>query len=446
MRDVVILGMFIGCCLMAIRKPYWGILSYVGLGLLNPHSFAWGFARTIPMAQLVVVSTFLGMVLFRQQIVFPKEREVKILIALFLMFCVSTVFAINPENATTKLLEVSKIFLMVFIVIFLINTKERLWGLLRVIALCLGFFGLKGGIWSILSGGQELVFGPEESFLYSNNSIGLALGMNLPILFYLFRVESRSWLKYIFLIMFIFSYPAIICTFSRGAWMGACVATFLILWYTRYRFFWLILGGMSAAILAFSMITFNLVPEKIGKRFDQLVNYEEESSAQSRLWSWEFCRRVGFGNPLTGAGFNYYSREMYQRYYPEFLTKYTGSKTYWSCHSMWFTILGEQGFIGSGLWVSLLGSCFLGLRKAGRNALHLRDPVLHLFSRMFVGVFLVYMVVGTFLDVAYFELFFQMVAAIVCLKGIVKSAQKTHSKEMALNTNNPTVIVEPKLA
>ncbi len=431
MRDSLLLVMIIGCCALAVRNPYLGVLSYVGLGLFSPHSFAWGFARTIPMAQLVVIATFIGIFLFKPKMVFPRERELKILIALFLMFCVSTIFAVNWDEATSKFIEVCKIFLMVGVVVLLINTRERLWWLLRVMALCLGFFGLKGGIWAILTGGQELVYGPEESFLYANNAIGLALGMNLPILFYLFRVEPRKWLKYVFLVMFVFSYPAIICTFSRGAWLGAVLASILMLWYTRYKFFWLISGGVLAVIMSVSMVALDVVPEAIQKRFDQLVHYEEEGSAQSRLWSWEFCRRVGFSNPLTGAGFNYYSQEMYRQYYPEFIQKYGYYRT-WSCHSMWLTVLGEQGFIGAGLWLTLLGSCFLSLRKVGQIAKRVRDPVLHYFSRMFIGVLLVYMLVGTFLDVAYFEFFFQVVAAIICLQGIATASLRKLKQEVLL--------------
>ena len=436
MRDFLLLALITTCCALAVRRPFVGILCYVGLGLFSPHSYGWGFARDIPMAQLVVGATFLGMVLFKPHIKFPREREVKFLLGLFLVFSMSTFFALSPDNAWHKMIEISKISLMVVVILLLINTKEQLWWLLRVMALCIGFYGLKGGVWSIFTGGQDLVYGPEESFLHANNAIGLAMTMNLPILFYLFRVETNWWLKYIFLVMFIFSYPAIICTYSRGAWLGMVTATFLILWYTRYKVFWLLSGGLAALVLVASMLALNLVPETITKRFDQLVHYEEEGSAQSRLWSWEFCRRVGFSNPITGAGFNYYSRGMYAKYYPEFLKRYKGKGTYWSCHSMWFTVFSEQGFIGMALWLSLLGSCFLGLRKVGRIAKSLNNQVLYLFSRMLVSVVLVYMVVGTFLDVAYFEFFFQIVAAIICLKSIVKMTRRTQENDNQVGANS----------
>jgi len=437
MRDVVLIVIILFCCAVAVRKPFIGMLIYVAVGLTGPHSFAWGIARTIPMAQLVAGATFLGLILFKPPMSWPKEREVKILFGLFLVFCFTTIFAVAQDLAVTKLLAISKMFVMIVVIMALVHTKEHLWWLLRVIALCIGFFGLKGGIWVIATGGHELVYGPEHTFLSANNSIGLAMAMNLPILFYLFRVETNKWLKYVFFTMFLFSYPAIICTYSRGAWLGALLATILIFWFTRQRFLWLIMGGIMAVTISASMIAFDLIPERIAHRFDQLVHADEESSAQSRLWSWEFCRRVGFANPITGAGFNYYSREMYAHYYPEFLTRYTRSTTYWSCHSMWFTILGEQGFIGAGLWLSLLGSCLLGLWKAGKISLYLRDQTLHLFSRMLVGVLFVYMLVGTFLDVAYFEFFFQIVAAIICFKAIVKTTQRQRVQEARMAPTVP---------
>jgi probable O-glycosylation ligase (exosortase A-associated) len=423
MRDVLIFGLVLTACLFAIRKPFVGMLSYVALGLIGPHSFAWGFARTLPMAQMVVVSTFLGLIMFPPKVSLPKGREVGTLAALFFLFCVSTLFAVAQEQATTKLLEVSKMYLMVLVIMVLVQTKDDLWWFLRVVALCLGFLGLKGGIWSILTGGQHHVYGPEETFLYANNAIGLALAMNLPVLFYLYKVETRKWLKLLFLTMFICSYPAIICTFSRGAWLGASAVTIMICWYTRYRIVTLMSGGLMAIILGVSLLTFDLVPDRVQQRFDQFVNYKEESSAQSRFWSWEFCRRVGFAKPLTGAGFNYYSRDMYAQYYPEFIDQYTG-ETFWSCHSMWFTVLGEQGMLGMALWLTLLGSIIFGLKRMLKSPVVRNEKVLYSFVRMFMGVFWVYMIVGTFLDVAYFEFFFQMVAAFICLKAIVRELQR----------------------
>jgi probable O-glycosylation ligase (exosortase A-associated) len=151
-------------------------------------------------------------------------------------------------------------------------------------------------------------------------------------------------------------------------------------------------------------------------RYDVLVNYEKDASAESRLWNWEFCKRVGLTNPLNGGGFDFYSNELYPIYYPEFIERW-GPQKIWSCHSIWFTILGEHGLPGFILWIALMSSCFLSLRQMrsyGRShpemswAIHCTD--------MLQAALVAFIVVGTFLDAAYFDMFYYLVAVIVIIK------------------------------
>ena len=54
---------------------------------------------------------------------------------------------------------------------------------------------MKGGIFAMISGGGFIVYGPEGSFLEANNSIGLALAMNIPVLMYLLKTEQKNWAR-----------------------------------------------------------------------------------------------------------------------------------------------------------------------------------------------------------------------------------------------------------
>ena len=125
--------------------------------------------------------------------------------------------------------HVSKILLMVVLSTIIINNKRRLDALVRVIALSLGFYGMKAGFFSIVTGGHFTVFGPERSFLEANNAIGLALAMNVPVLFYTAKLEPDRRLRLLMMTMWALSFPAVVCTFSRGAWLGlAAASTFMV--------------------------------------------------------------------------------------------------------------------------------------------------------------------------------------------------------------------------
>jgi probable O-glycosylation ligase (exosortase A-associated) len=415
MRDILLVAIVISCAFLALRRPTFGILAFIGVSLVNPNSMTWGFARLFPSAQFIAIGTLLGFVFWNESKKLPLSSESILLIALWGIFGVSTVFAIYPDASLEKLIYISKILLMVFLSTILINSEHQLRLLLKVIGLSLGFYGLKSGFWAIVSGGQFMVWGPEESFLYSNNAIGLALSLNVPILFYLAKIETKIWLRRLMIVMMVLSYPAIICTFSRGAWLTLAAMTGLMALYSKRKALMVSGGGILAIVLLGSLATGLMpVPERVQTRYDQLVGWENEESAESRFWNWEFCKRVGLARPF-GGGFNFYALELYPIYFPEFIDKY-GTAKIWSCHSMWYTILGEHGVIGFILWILLILSCFLSLRKLRRwgNVNAWIIPYVNMVQFALIAC----MIAGTFLDTAYFDLFYQLVAIIIIMKSL----------------------------
>jgi len=48
----------------------------------------------------------------------------------------------------------------------------------------------------------------------------------------------------------------------------------------------------------------SLASEQMVERFGTHIEYEKDSSAQSRFWNWEFCSRVGWGISLLVEDFS----------------------------------------------------------------------------------------------------------------------------------------------
>jgi probable O-glycosylation ligase (exosortase A-associated) len=419
MRDIVLVSAGLLAALVGLGRPVFGLLTFAFLGFTNPHSFTWGFGRTFPLSQVVAISTILGMVVSSERKGLPHQRETWILIFLWGMFAVSSIFAFYPDAAYGQLIQISKVLFMIVMAMIIINNENRFQSLMRVMGYSLGLYALKGGIFAIVSGGGYMVWGPEGSFLEANNSIGLALAMNIPILLGLLKIERNKWLRLILMAMLVFSYPAIVCTYSRGAWIGMAMVTILSVLKSRKKFITVAAAGLAAVVL--QAVLPQIAPEQLRYRYDQLVEYQDESSAQSRFWNWEFCRRIGMARPLTGGGFKFTSIENYQRYYPEFLERWPGSQ--WSCHSTWLSIFGEHGFPGAILWLALLVSCFLSLRQIrayGRAASEKSQYVQ--YADMIQSSMVAFLVVGTFVDAAYFDVFYYLVAFIVILKGLMEPA------------------------
>lgn len=428
MRDLILILITIFCCVVAVRRPVYGVVAYVAYSLAAPHDQTWGFARTFPHVMVIALCTMIGFVVWPESKRLPNQREVTLIFALWFIFACSTVFAIWPENAIERFVYVSKVFVMTLLVMAIMNGEKRLKLLLQVIALSLGVIGLKIGFHVVRTGGQTAVWGPSLSFLEANNSLGMALALNVPLLVYLSKYEPRLWLKRTMWLMVALSYPAVAGTFSRGAWIALAAATGLMLLRSKHKIFIIVLGAFVVMLVPVWLPI--VVSDQLADRYDSLVNYEDDRSAQSRFWNWTFCSKVALAHPLEGGGFDYYSEDAYRIYYPEFLEAFPGKV--WSCHSTWFTILSEHGVPGFVVWMLLFGSCFVSLWRI--KAVGERNPQLPWISdyaEMLQASFVAYCVAGSFIDIPYFEVLYLLICALVIMKEQVGKlvASEQHSVE-----------------
>src|SRR5262245_9223829 len=125
MRDLLFVASALISALIALRRPVYGVLAFICVSLLYPHSFTWGFGRTFPFAQTIALGTLGGFVFWREKRTLPQQQEFFLLLALWAMYGISTIFAIEPQDAYLHLGLVSKVLLMVCISILLINTQKR---------------------------------------------------------------------------------------------------------------------------------------------------------------------------------------------------------------------------------------------------------------------------------------------------------------------------------
>jgi probable O-glycosylation ligase (exosortase A-associated) len=414
MRDLLILVLTVLFAVVALRKPMVGVLVYVGFSILGPQSYAWGIGRTFSHSQIIGVATIVGYFFSSEQKRLPLKREARLILALWVLFAVSTCFALYPELAVDKLIFVSKVLFMVFLCTAIVNTQERLHALVLTVALSLGFYGAKLGFFVLATGFQQKAFGPEGTYLFQENAIGIALAANLALLAYLFRVERARWLRWAVTCMMFLTYPAVIGTFSRGAWLSLAASSFLLLLNSRRKIvaILLILGLVAGVVVAGGLI----VSDRLVARWNDLVNWQEDGSAQSRFWNWEFGLRVGLARPL-GGGFELYSIEAYEQYFPEFLVQWPGKV--WVCHSMWMEVMAEHGVLGFLLWISLMVSCLLSLRRLRLVAKHQRTQArVGELASMLVVAFASFIIGGTFLDVAYHELIWQLITMVIVAKNV----------------------------
>ena len=151
MRDLVVLLFTFGSSLLALIRPWMGVLALAILAYLNPHRFAFGFSRSFPVYLIVFTATALGIFLNSEdRQPFPWTRETVLFILLLTWFSLTTLaYPDVPVAAKEQWIKVMKIYIGIFPTFWLIYSRERLRWLVCVIAVSFGLIGLKGGIFAL---------------------------------------------------------------------------------------------------------------------------------------------------------------------------------------------------------------------------------------------------------------------------------------------------------
>lgn len=407
MRDIIVTMIVLGSLPLIFLQPYVGVLVWSWLGYMNPHRLAWGFSTDFPFAMIVAAVTVMALLFSKEPKRIPWTSESKLLLIFILWMLITTIFSLYSELAWPQMEKVAKIQFMVFITLILINSREKIHALAWIIAVSLGFYGIKGGLFTIISGGSHRVWGPDGTFIGGNNEIGLALIMVIPLMRYLQLNTARALVRYGLIGAILLSVIAVFGTQSRGALLGIAAMGLFLLAKSRKKIVLTVLLALSIPV----MVSF--MPESWHERMGTIKTYEQDASAMGRIESWKFAIRQAIERPLTGGGFEVFAGRT-------------------DAHSIYFEILGEHGFIGLTLFL-LLG--VMSWRAGGWVVRNCKDkPEMKWLSDLaaMLQVSLIgYAVGGAFLGLAYFDFYYHLVAMLIICKLLFIKYQAAN---VAVNT------------
>ncbi len=408
MRDIILTMIVFGSLPLIFQRPYIGILVWSWLSYMNPHRLTWGFAYDFAFAQIVVIATFVSLFLSKDPKRFPINPFTILTILFVIWMGITTVFALLPEDAQSHFIKILKVQFGILVTLLLIDTREKIIQLVWVIALSIGFFGIKGGIFTISTGGGSRVWGPPGSFIEDNNELGLALLMILPLFYFLYKQLDRKWMRWGMLAAMVLISVSIIGSQSRGCMLAGLAVAF---------FFWLKSSNKFPMTIAIAVLLSGLLafaPQTWYDRMDTISKYEEDNSAMGRINAWGYAFNVA-NSRLTGAGYNSYSYETFYIYAPD-------PGDVHAAHSIYFGVLADHGWIGLILFLSLL---YISWKNAVWIIRHCRGFEQHDWlvdlAKMLQISLIAYASGGAFYSLAYFDLPWHVMALLMILRTQAES-------------------------
>lgn len=412
MRDLLVALFVLGALPVSFKRPAAGMMTFSLLAYMRIQDLTWGFARGQRWSLYVALAMLAGWVFSRD-----KGKPIwTVRTALLLFMPVWMFFGLFEEIGakafqSANFVEYAKIIFISIFTTMVIQRREHLRALMWIIGGSFAFFGLKNGAAAIISGGSLHIIRGPGGMLEDNNDFALALAMSIPILVGLATSETnpyyRKWLRF----CVPFSFLSVFATRSRGGFLSAGLATFILVWRSKNRIAGIMLMGCAglAGLMA--------LPKDMFERLQTLQNVSEDGSAMGRIRAWKVAGRMIEDQPFFGVGFNRFQAN-YLNYGDRVSERHDGTRV---AHNAYLQIWSEGGTPVFLSYMALLLISVFSVQRLRRDALRLYDRSWILsYCTAFEGAFLTFMLGSAFLNRAHFDLIYHYFAIVMVFEVVAR--------------------------
>lgn len=408
--------LFFSLLMLVLVAPYTGVLLWAWVTMMNPHQIAGGWIATFPLNSAAVVMLALGLLLHRESVLPPLSAQILISIV-FLIWClITTQLALSPYLSAARADLSFKNMIFGLVIAALTTSRIRCQALVWIFVLSYGYFGIKGGIFTILTRGAGNVIGPAGTGLEDRNALALVMLMTIPLANFLRITSSNRQVQLCLVGLMILHAVAVLGTYSRGGLIGLLFLG-AYFWWTSPRKL-----TVAACAMMTGLIGWSVLPDRWFERMSSVQAADSDASFEGRVDAWHFAFNAA-SSRLTGVGFSGTEDPIvFHAYMP--ITSATENRGR-AAHSIYFQVLGDHGFIGLGLFLAMLAAAW---RSAGRLLRIGRehDPWFRELGTSFRLMLTAYCITGAALSMAYDS-------SIFCLLGLIAAAARLRSQEHGRN-------------
>ena len=419
MRDLAFIGFLAAFFGMGFRKPFLFVLAYVYIDIVSPQRLTYLLLNSVPISLIAVLFAVGGWAVFdnkQDSRVAPRQ----FLILALLIYCgITTLHADFPVNALDKWDWVWKSLAFAAFLPLTLRTRLRIEALLLFMILSAASIIIVGGIKTLASGGGygELnLMVTNNSGLYEGSIISTVAIAIIPLILWFSKhgtIFKPDWRVRTFCYALVFACLLIpVGTSARTGLLCIALLAVLMLRETKRRVLYLVGLALAGAIAV------PFLPQSFTERMGTIQSYQADASASTRLEVWKWTIGYAKEHPF-GGGFDAY-RQNQIRYDTVDVVQH-GDQTVVdktlqvdaarAYHSSYFEMLGEQGYPGLAMWltINIVGLIRMEvLRRRYRN--DAEDWAAPLAGALQIA-HLVYLLGGAFVGIAFQPFVFQLIGA-----------------------------------
>jgi putative inorganic carbon (HCO3(-)) transporter len=297
MRAVAFVLLFLAYLPMTFVTPFIGVLLWMWISLMAPHTQIYGMLP-FSYALVIAVVTVLAFMLSKERSLPPNTLTTWALVGMVVFATVAQFSAYDFDRSYSRWDTIWKGVFVSLLSLPLLTTRLRMHAYVWIFVLSVGYFGVKGGLFSFMTGGVHRVSAQGGNMLGDNNHLATGLVMTIPIVMYLAIHSVHRFMRVACWIYVFLLFVGSIFTYSRGGFL-AMVGAMSVLW-LRSSFKMV----TTIALAFFAVVVVMFAPDALWQRFGSIDDFRDDGSAMGRLDIWRVALQLGFSHPLTGIGFH----------------------------------------------------------------------------------------------------------------------------------------------
>jgi len=417
MTDLLIALTFVGILAFGLMAPFFLTLGYVWVDTFYPQFVAAGTLGSVQVA-FIMGAAAVGSYLLMDRRAPPKPSLILVpYLLLAVWITLTSSWAVLPAAAWAKWDVSFKTLLFSAFLPFAIRSRIQIEAFVQVLVFSCAAHLLPWGPKTLLTGGgyeQSLgLLGSNAMPLAESSVVSAVSIMFIPLLVVLTRhnriIPPGRLPRLLFYGMIGSFLIGAVGTFARTGLVALAVMGSGMLWRSKRR------AGFAVAAVVAGGLLFAVTSNQWVARVSTIGDYQTENSALVRVLVWQWTWDFALEHPL-GGGFEVYATN--KLVLPTAGADGEPRMQYGRAfHNIYFAVLGEHGFVGLALYVSIMALAFLGLQGVRRM---LRGLPEHAWCFDMAGALQVslatLLICANFVDISFNGLLWELIALAVCLR------------------------------
>jgi len=429
MRDLIFACFWVVLFPAAFLSAHIGVLLWIWVSLAVPNLLLYDLLADFPFNKVVAGLTILSICFHPKNFKLYFDKITALYITFLLVGVVSQWMSFANFTLGDELFQkVIKEFVLFICIIGVMNTRHRLHMVVVIFCIAIGLEVAFETAAYVATGGGHRVVG-NVSF-GDNNGLALVALMIVPLSIYVAKYSGDPRMQKAFKFFTFGCVAGVVITFSRGGFIGLVAILAVMFWRSDKKFLFF---ALAAVVLVAGLI---LVPAAWFERIDSIKDADSSLSFLGRVIAWKVSVLVALDRPFYGSGFHgIQSHAVWDIYFPLSGT-FGGIDTSGidtpprAAHSIFFEVLGDLGFLGLFIYLTILATLLLTCRSIAKRCKSIASLgwAWNLARQLEISL-IGFIVAGSALSEAYFEGFWVLAAVISALDHLTRKEQAALIKD-----------------